>query len=224
MRSTSSKPWLSLITLLLLGSGLGWYLAMKDEGQHWLIVVAAWAGASAGTLAMPFFELLAKLLANLSRRTVAAAVAIGISIALALATRSILITGLGVGEVVGNVFFLSFVYSFSSDVFYEAHYFVKEMDDDRMRQRFIGPTIFSLTIFYTVLALNSFEFTGGIARFASATAAYVALIYATARVDFWMFVSVRPATNYSAFQSLQTLALIFGVGLGLGWVTTSLLI
>ncbi len=224
MRSTSSKPWLSLITLLLLGSGLSWYLATKDGDQHWLVLVAAWAGASAGTLAMPFFQLLAKLFANLSRRTVAATVAISISIALALAARSILITGLGVGEVTGNQFFGSFVYAFFPGVFYKAHYFVREMDDNRMWEKLIVSPIFTYTVLSTVLALNVFEFANGIARFAFEIASGGALIYATVPVAVWIVASVRPATSYSAFQSLQILALIFGIGLGLGWVTTSLLI
>lgn len=225
MRSTLSKPWLSLITLLLLGSGLGWYLATKDGDQSWLVFVAAWAGASVGILAMPFFELLAKPLANLiSRRIVAVAVAIGISIALALVAHSILITELGVGEVIVNGFFTGFLPPTVSGVTCGAGHLIMKGDDNWLWEKYIVTPIFSITILCMVIALNVFELTSGIARFAFVFASYSALTYATARVAAWTIARVRPTTNYFVFQSLQILALIFGTGLDLGWVTTSLLI
>lgn len=211
-------PRLALFLLLLLGAAVGWDLATGAEDKSWLAFVAAWAGASAGILAMPLFEFLAKPLPDpMDHRTLASSVTAFAFCGYGIATSSWLaISGHTVAEVIAKGFLCGFLPTALFGV----------QDSAYLGTRWIGeklhpPAIFSLSVFGTMSALNVFAFDSRIVEAGLLLIAIAALIYAAAQLQFciilWTSTSAR---NYSALQSLQILALIFGIGLSLGAVTS----
>lgn len=208
MRTTLQKPWLWLTTFLLESGVLGWCLAVRYEQQYWQVFAKAWAGVSIGLFAVP----LARPLFQLHRAPFISS----FSIFLALISVVKIVLSLAIPGTAGNA-----IASITIRALAMSFLFVLYEPLPLSEKKTIS-FIFSLTVLDALQLLNTFEPIRGTVAYIVELAFSIVIFAFTNIVATRLLMSISIATDYNSLQSFQILALVFGIGLGLGWVTSAL--